>query len=75
MATVTQVPIRIRGGQLTTVDFMLVEELVERIRVEARGSIVDTTTATTTTTVGEEFIESLPILGRSYTDLLTWLPA
>ncbi len=74
MATVTQTTIRVRGGQLTTVDFMLVEELVERIRVEARGSIVDTTTATGTTTVGEEFIESLPILGRSYTDLLTLAP-
>ena len=51
LATVTQAPIQVRGGQVTTVDFTLIEELVERIRVEAQGSIVDTTTATATTTV------------------------
>ena len=74
MTTIIQQPVQIQSDKSSTVDFVLSEELVETIRVEAQGSIVDTTTATTTTTVNEEFIANLPILGRNFTDLLTLAP-
>ncbi|MEE9229797.1 MAG: TonB-dependent receptor [Acidobacteriota bacterium] len=74
LTTVIQGPIQISTEKATFVDFILVEELVETIRVEAQGSIVDTTSAATSTVVSEEFIESLPILGRNYTDILTLAP-
>jgi outer membrane receptor protein involved in Fe transport len=74
MATIIQQPVHIQSDRTSTLDFTLTEEMVETIRVEARGSIVDTTTAATTTTVNEEFIENLPILGRNFSDLLTLAP-
>jgi outer membrane receptor protein involved in Fe transport len=74
MATTQKGPISVTSGTLTTLDFILVDELVTTLRVEATGDIVDTTTATATTTIGQEFLASLPILGRSYTDLLTLAP-
>ncbi len=74
MTTVIQGPVRLEADKLTTVDFVLVQELVTTIRVEAKGDVVDTTTATARTTVNEAFLASLPILGRNYTDLLTLAP-
>ena len=74
MTTVIHEPIHVESGKVVALDFTLLAELVETIRVEAQGAIVDTTTATTSTTVNEEFISGLPILGRNYTDLLTLAP-
>ena len=74
MATVVQGPVHITSDVVTSLDFVLVQELVTTIRVEAQGSIVDTASATTRTTVNEEFAATLPILGRTYTDLLTLAP-
>jgi hypothetical protein len=59
---------------VTAIHFTLTQELVTTIKVEAQGAIVDTTTATTSTVINEEFIATLPLLGRSFTDLLTLAP-
>jgi outer membrane receptor protein involved in Fe transport len=74
MGTVVQGPVTVRSETLTTLDFILLEEMVTTIRVEATGDIVDTTTTSSSTTISEEFLATLPILGRSYTDLLTLAP-
>jgi len=74
MSTIVQGPIQVQSGATRTINFVLLEELVTRIRVEGQGAIVDTKTATTSTVVNEAFIASLPILGRSFTDLLTLAP-
>jgi len=74
MGTIVQGPIQVQSGVTRTVNFILLEELVTRIKVEGQGAIVDTKTATTSTVVSEAFIATLPILGRSFTDLLTLAP-
>jgi outer membrane receptor protein involved in Fe transport len=74
MATVIQGPIQIHSGATSVVTFIMVQELVTTLKVQAQGSIVDTTTAATTTVINEAFIETLPILGRTFTDLLTLAP-
>jgi len=74
MATIIQKPFNVKSDTTTSVNFIMVQELVTTIRVEAQGSVVDTATASTRTTVSEAFIANLPILGRSYTDLLTLAP-
>ncbi len=74
LTTVIQRGIEVSSGRVTPLDFILVEEMVTMIRVEAVGGVVDTTTAMATTTINEEFIEGLPILGRNFTDLLVLAP-
>lgn len=74
LTTVIRGPLEVPSARTTTVDFILVLELVERVRVEAQGSIVDTTSTVTSTAISAEFIAELPVLGRSYTDLLTLAP-
>ena len=52
LSTVIQRGIVVGVGRVTQLDFVLVEALVETIRVEADAGIVDTTTATGTTPAG-----------------------
>jgi Ca-activated chloride channel family protein len=46
-------------------------EMMERVRVTASADVVNTESTSTTTTISSEFIDSLPILGRNYQDVLT----
>ncbi len=73
-STIIKRPVDLDAGKVTTVDFILTEELVQVIKVEAKGDIVDTEKTTTSTSVNTEFIAGLPILGRNYSDVLTLAP-
>jgi len=73
-STQIQRPVDVDTGRATTVDFILTEELVEVIRVEAKGDIIDTEKTTASTAVSQEFLTGLPIRGRSYSETLTLAP-
>jgi hypothetical protein len=66
-------PIDLDPGKTTIQNIMLsaADELTERIEVTAHGSIVDIENTKTSTTFNKEYIEGLPIIGRSYLDILT----
>src|SRR6266699_553353 len=49
-------------------------EMTEHVKVGATTDVVNTETTTTSTTFTSEFIDSLPILGRNYQDVLTLAP-
>ena len=73
-STQIQRPVDVDTGRATTVDFILTEELIEVIKVEARGDIIDTEKTSTSTAVSQEFLTGLPIRGRSYSETLTLAP-
>jgi len=75
-ATVIAGPVELVPGRTTRLDVTLKRssELEETIRVEAHGEIVDTTSATAVTSYNAEFIEGLPLVGRSFADVLTLAP-
>lgn len=58
----------------TTITLRPSSEMKETVKVVARGEVVNTDTTTTATTFTSEFIDSLPILGRDYQDVLTLAP-
>ena len=70
----TQGPVSVNSGRATSLNFILREELVEHIDVEAEGDIVDTEKTTTSTVVSQEYLTGLPIRGRNYTEVLTLAP-
>ena len=49
-------------------------DLVEEVRVRAAPPVVSLTETTTQSRFSSEFIESMPILGRNYQDVLTLAP-
>jgi outer membrane receptor protein involved in Fe transport len=49
-------------------------EMQEKVKVTARGDVVNTESTTSSTTFNSEFIDALPILGRNYQDVLTLAP-
>ena len=69
-------PVDLDPGKTTTLDFSLVPstETTEKITVTGRGDIVDVASTKTATVFNSEFIEGLPLLGRSYQDILTLAP-
>ena len=69
-------PIDLDPGKTTVQDVTLrtSEELTERVEIVAHGSIVDTESTKSSTTFNTEFIEGLPIIGRSYQSILTLTP-
>ncbi len=66
--------IEVRAGESTVQNVTLHAALTERIRVAGKGEVVETDSATTSTTITSEFISGLPVLGRDYQDLLTLTP-
>lgn len=66
----------VQAGRVTPIRVVMQpsEALTERIRVSARPQIVDLGSTTTETRFSSEFVESLPILGRNYQDVLTLAP-
>jgi outer membrane receptor protein involved in Fe transport len=75
-ATTEVGPIDLDAGKTTIqdIELRLTDELTERIEVTAHGNIVDTQSTRSSTTFNTEFVEGLPIIGRSYTDILTLTP-
>jgi len=62
------------GTRMVNITLLTSEESTETIRVEARGSTVDTESTKTSTSYNAEFIEGLPIIGHNYQDILALAP-
>ena len=75
-ATTTLHEISVVPGRTITLRVVLQPQsrLRERVEVRARPQIVDLEDTTTETRLDSEFIETLPILGRDYQDVLTLAP-
>ncbi|HET6371947.1 MAG TPA: TonB-dependent receptor, partial [Candidatus Polarisedimenticolia bacterium] len=75
-ATVIAGPLDLSPGRITVQNITLktTSELEETVKVEARGEIVDTSSAKTSSTFNAEFIEGLPLIGRNFQDILTLAP-
>ena len=69
-------PVNLTPGKTTTVNLSLIpsSEVTEKVEVTARGDMVDVGTTKTSTVFRSEFIEGLPILGRTYQSILTLAP-
>jgi len=69
-------PIDLDPGKTTTQNITLVpsSDQLEKITIVAKGDIVDVASTKTATVFNSEFIEGLPIIGRSYQDILTLAP-
>jgi hypothetical protein len=68
--------VEVQAGRVTPLSIVMqpAEELTERIRVTARPQIINLESTTTETRFSSEFVESLPILGRNYQDVLVLAP-
>ena len=75
MATI-KMDVDITAGKMftTTITLRPSSELTEKIKVTGATDVVNTESTTTATTFTSEFIDSLPILGRNYQDVLTLAP-
>jgi outer membrane receptor protein involved in Fe transport len=75
-AAVVLSSIEILPGRATVLNVTLLPEssLRENVSVRAQGRPVDLDERGTTTRLSSEFIDSLPILGRNYQDVLTLAP-
>ena len=74
-ATVVQEPVEVSVGQsvsLTTT--MRVSGVTETVRVESSAGVVETTRTAAAQTLNQLTVESTPILGRKFEDLLTLTP-
>ena len=74
-ATKTTQNIQLTSGQGSTLNvaLQLAAEVTE-VRVDAEAPLLQTTTATLGSQVGAEQLISLPLLGRSFTDMMLILP-
>ena len=72
-ASVASPDVAVRAGQMTTVTIALPPEssLREQVKVTGSASVVDLEERGLTTRISSEFIDSLPVLGRNYQDVLT----
>ncbi|HEU4402195.1 MAG TPA: carboxypeptidase regulatory-like domain-containing protein, partial [Candidatus Polarisedimenticolia bacterium] len=75
-ATLTLTDIEVAAGRVATLKVTLQRqtEMRERVEVKARPQVVTLEETTTETRISAEFIDSLPILGRNYQDILTLAP-
>jgi hypothetical protein len=69
-------PVNLDPGKTTSLDLTLIpaSDATQVVTVVARGQVVDVATTKTATVFDSEFIEGLPLLGRSYQDILTLAP-
>ncbi len=69
-------PVEVDGGHTATIRIVLpvAATVGEHVQVRANAQAVDTQSTTTETRFTAEFIESLPIIGRSYQDILSLSP-
>src|SRR5947208_2250963 len=74
-ATLVQENIGVTVGQAVTLAAtMRVSALAETVRVDAAAPVVETTRSAVADTLNQTTIESTPILGRKFEDLLTLTP-
>ncbi|MCZ6695392.1 MAG: TonB-dependent receptor [Acidobacteria bacterium] len=75
-ATVSMIEVRVEPSRFTTLRITLQRrtEYQEQIEVRAQSNPVSLDRPTGRTVISSEFIDSLPILGRNYQDLLTLAP-
>lgn len=73
-ASVIMRPVRVTAGGSAVADFTLFASIVDTVRVESTGSVVDTEQVVTSTSINREYLGDLPILGRNYSDVLTLAP-
>ena len=75
-ASVASPDVAVRAGQMTTLTIALPPEssLREEVKVRGTASAVDLEERGLTTRISSEFIDSLPVLGRNYQDVLTLSP-
>jgi outer membrane receptor protein involved in Fe transport len=75
-AKVVYSPINLDPGKTTTQNISLVpsSEMTQKVVVTSKGDIVDVASTKTATVFNSEFIEGLPIMGRTYQDILTLAP-
>ncbi len=71
---VSPIELNAGGTRLLNITLRTREESTETVKVEARGSTVDTESTKTSTSYNAEFIEGLPIIGHNYQDILTLAP-
>ncbi len=76
MGTITVSDLEVINGRVANVPVTLrpSAELTEKVKVTAKGDVVNTESTETKTVFGAEFIDSLPILGRDYQDVLSLAP-
>jgi hypothetical protein len=75
-ATVVLTGIEVSPGQVTSLTVALSPstDLREKVEVRATAPVVDLAQTTTSTRLSDEFLESLPILGRDYQEALVLAP-
>jgi outer membrane receptor protein involved in Fe transport len=75
-ATIVAGPLELTSGKETRLSLTLKKssDLQETVKVEARGDVVELQSTSVATAYNEEFIEGLPLVGRSFQDLLTLAP-
>jgi hypothetical protein len=74
-ATVVQEPVELSVGQSVSLTTMMrVSGVTETVRVESSAGVVETTRTSAAQTLNQLTIESTPILGRKFEDLLTLTP-
>lgn len=76
MGKITVPDVEVAANRMVSVPITLrpSKEMVETIRVTGQTDVVNTESTSTQTTIGSEFIDALPILGRNYQDVLTLAP-
>jgi outer membrane receptor protein involved in Fe transport len=74
--TITLTDVPVVAGQITRIEITMQRETVLQERIEVRGKpqVVSVETTTTSTRFSSEFIDSMPILGRNYQDMLSLAP-
>ena len=74
--TKVTIDVEVISGRVTSQPVTLrpSSEIVEKVKVTARGDVVNTESTTTETKFSAEFIDSLPILGHNYQDVLSLAP-
>ena len=76
MATVVLPDVDLPPSRISALQITLFPEsqLRERVRIVEKAEVVNPDETTVQSTFGAEFIDSLPILGRNYQDVLTLAP-
>jgi len=66
--------LRVKFNETRVVTVVLAEEITERVRVTAKGEVVDVESTSVTMNFSDEFVQDLPAPGRFYQNVLTLSP-
>ncbi len=64
----------ITGGQVLRKPVALTEQITEIVKVIGSGDVVELEGAEAVTTISDEFLQDLPVLGREYQNVLSMAP-